>query len=257
MKVYLSIILSCMLLYSTAYSAEATRQHTIQLSSKNKHTTLLEIYSSQGCSSCPPAQRWVNQYENNPALWKTIVPVVFHVDYWDQLGWRDPFASKQFSQRQQEYRRKNKVNSVYTPGFVVEGREWKGWFSGKPLPLINAHHVGQLDVSIDKSVLKLTYQRDKLMNDNKDPLIYNIALLGIGISTQVNKGENAGKTLKENFIVLAHQQTSYARDLPIRLVWDKTQIHAQSYGIAIWITDESLTPLQVVAGDIPKDWVIE
>ncbi|MEI9998612.1 MAG: DUF1223 domain-containing protein [Verrucomicrobiota bacterium] len=54
--------------------------------------TLLELYSSEGCSSCPPAEAWVNGLKNSPALWRTLFPVVFHVDYWDGLGWPDRFA---------------------------------------------------------------------------------------------------------------------------------------------------------------------
>ena len=52
-------------------------------------TTLLELFTSEGCSSCPPAEKWLSQLKSNPDLWKKIVPIAFHVDYWDHLGWRD------------------------------------------------------------------------------------------------------------------------------------------------------------------------
>jgi hypothetical protein len=64
---------------------------------------LLELYTSEGCSSCPPAESWLSGLAGNDALWKDVVPVAFHVDYWDYLGWRDVFASSAFSERQRDY----------------------------------------------------------------------------------------------------------------------------------------------------------
>jgi len=55
-------------------------------------THLIELFTSQGCSSCPPAEAWLSKLKNEPGLWKNFVPLAFHVDYWDRLGWRDPFA---------------------------------------------------------------------------------------------------------------------------------------------------------------------
>ena len=58
---------------------------------------LLEVYSSEGCSSCPPAEEWVSRLSHRSGLWSEFVPVVFHVDYWDSLGWKDALAERQFS----------------------------------------------------------------------------------------------------------------------------------------------------------------
>lgn len=66
-----------LLFFATAAHAEVTT-----FESGTEQVTLVELYSSQGCSSCPPAQRWVNQFKGNPQLWKKVIPVVFHVDYW-------------------------------------------------------------------------------------------------------------------------------------------------------------------------------
>src|SRR5437868_3719162 len=63
-------------------------------------TVLLELYTSEGCSSCPPAEQWMTQLKNAPGLWKSFVPVAFHVDYWDYLGWKDVLSSPNYSQRQ-------------------------------------------------------------------------------------------------------------------------------------------------------------
>src|SRR5438477_8950450 len=85
---------------------------------------LIELFTSQGCSSCPPAEAWLSKLKSEPRLWKDFVPLAFHVDYWDHLGWRDPFAAKEWTARQYEYSAKWKNESVYTPGFVLDGREW-------------------------------------------------------------------------------------------------------------------------------------
>src|SRR5712692_2905929 len=66
-------------------------------------TTLLELFTSEGCSSCPAAEKWLSQFKTNSDLWKRIVPVAFHVDYWDNLGWPDRFAKAEFTDRQRRY----------------------------------------------------------------------------------------------------------------------------------------------------------
>jgi len=88
---------------------------------------LLELFTSEGCSSCPPAETWLSGLRSAPGLWKEFVPASFHVDYWDYLGWRDPWASKIFSYRQRDYAQSWHSDSIYTPGFVLNGREWRSW----------------------------------------------------------------------------------------------------------------------------------
>src|ERR1041385_865018 len=75
----------------------------IVFESKPARAHLLELYTSEGCSSCPPAEQWMSALKNQPRLWQDIVPIAFHVDYWDRLGWRDPFASKLWTDRQAHY----------------------------------------------------------------------------------------------------------------------------------------------------------
>jgi hypothetical protein len=110
---------------------------------------LLELYSSEGCSSCPPADQWLAALRSHAGLWKTFTPIEFHVDYWNRLGWIDRFSLNAFTARQQAYSIEWQTPSVYTPGFVLGGTEWKqpnavvlplpGASSGRP-------RVGQLKV---------------------------------------------------------------------------------------------------------------
>src|SRR5580693_7997010 len=91
--------------------------NSLSFQSSNKQTSLLELYTSEGCSSCPPAETWLSRLKASPGLWGDFVPVAFHVDYWDYLGWRDPWAKSEFSNRQRAYAARWHSQSVYTPGF--------------------------------------------------------------------------------------------------------------------------------------------
>src|SRR5437899_7536374 len=104
------------------------------LQSSENQVAFLALFTSEGCSSCPPAEVWLSGLKTTPGLWKQFVPVAFHVDYWDYLGWRDPWASKAFSDRQRAYVQTWRGDSIYTPGFVLNGQEWRGWSRQKDGP---------------------------------------------------------------------------------------------------------------------------
>jgi len=89
--------------------------------SDETQTSLIELFTSEGCSSCPPSERWMSTLKTSPDLWKKVVPIAFHVDYWDHLGWRDPFASRIATARQRAYAQRL-GEDVYTPALVVDGR---------------------------------------------------------------------------------------------------------------------------------------
>src|SRR6476660_686425 len=79
----------------------ASTPHATTFESGDTQSMLIELFTSEGCSSCPPAEKWLSALKSNQDLWKKIVPVAFHVDYWDRLGWRDRFAKPDFTSRQQ------------------------------------------------------------------------------------------------------------------------------------------------------------
>jgi len=118
----------------------------LSFQSSEQRTPLIELYTSEGCSSCPPAEAWLSKLKTEAGLWKDFVPVAFHVDYWDHLGWRDRFASAVFTERQRAYAAQLKTDSIYTPEFIVNGREWSGWFSNPRLPKVGAERIGILSV---------------------------------------------------------------------------------------------------------------
>jgi hypothetical protein len=84
-----------------------------QFQSAERRAALLEVFTSEGCSSCPPAESWLSHLKEAPGLWNDFVPVAFHVDYWDYLGWRDRWASKEFSDRQRAFAQSWGIDSLY------------------------------------------------------------------------------------------------------------------------------------------------
>ena len=90
--------------------------------SRVEQVPVVELFTSQGCSSCPPADARLGKLKDHPGLWKEFVPLAFHVDYWDYIGWKDRFAETRNGSRQRAYRDSGRVRSIYTPGWVVNGR---------------------------------------------------------------------------------------------------------------------------------------
>lgn len=219
---------------------------TASFQSGEKQTMMIELFTSQGCSSCPPAEAWLNRFVNDPRLWTEIVPIAFHVDYWDDLGWKDPYATRTNTERQYEYRADGHAKSVYTPCFMVNGLEWKGWFEREPLPETSGDIVGILSASLDGRRLSVTFPVSKTRLD------LNVAVLGIGGETDVARGENRGRNLRSDFVALHHLKTTsndgtWSLDLP------NSEGEAERYAIALWVTRQAdPEPIQAVGGWLPS-----
>jgi len=224
----------------------AARAETIFHAGPGK-VSLIELYTSEGCSSCPPAEGWLSKLKNEPRLWKVFVPLAFHVDYWDHLGWRDRFAKPEFTSRQQRYAAAWGGDSVYTPGFVVNGKEWRNWFGGEAVPTISTR-VGVLRVSLGNDG-KLTAT---FIPETAKPraLALNVALLGNELESDVKRGENSGRKLRHDVVVLDLIKIDMANEsnrwtgsvaLSMRSGNDK------SSALAAWIT-ENATPIQATGG---------
>lgn len=163
---------------------------------------LIELYSSEGCSSCPPAEEWMSTLKNSPALWKTIFPVAFHVDYWDGLGWPDRFAKPAYTQRQRNYAARLGQDSVYTPEFVTGGREWRGWFEGGRRPSAPTPTTGELSLEAKDTGANVSVIFAPANPDAAQAYTVNVALLGNNVLSDVERGENSGRQLRHDFVVL-------------------------------------------------------
>lgn len=205
--------------------------------------SLLELYSSEGCSSCPPAEKALYDLREDKNLWKKFVPINFHVDYWNQLGWIDAFSSKKFTDRQHDYANAWKARRVYTPAFVVDGVE-----KGAQLPLLTVNKAkSSLSINIKKESENLL----KVMvgGSTSGPLKLNFALLANGIESAVKSGENKGRTLKHNFVVveLTEQPLKETNEFKIT----KPNVPHKSLSYAIWVSSKTtLQVIQAAGGDL-------
>lgn len=199
---------------------------------------LIELYTSQGCSSCPPAEAWLSKLKSEPGLWKNFVPLAFHVDYWDRLGWRDPYASKEWTARQYHYSENWKSESVYTPGFVLDGREWMS----RSVPTAGTEKPGVLKLLIKEQ--KITAEFVPNGNGTKD-LDLHVAQLGFELTTKVGAGENSGRNLKQDFVVLSLTNQKFSGGKG-EFAFNLDQ---RAGGVAAWISaPNQIDPLQAAGG---------
>src|SRR5258706_11633648 len=211
----------------------------VQFQSGATQTGLLELYTSEGCSSCPPAEAWLSRLKQNPNLWKDFVPVAFHVDYWDYLGWKDPFAYEAHTQRQHDYAALWRSRSVYTPGFVLDGREWREWSNRDELLRPSTKAVGVLTArSEDASQWKLHFK--PAAGSGFHSCDFHAALLGFDLTSDVKAGENRGRKLEHDFVVLAVATTAGAKSdgaAQATIVLNSTLASApKRLGFAAWVT---------------------
>ncbi|MBL8379276.1 MAG: DUF1223 domain-containing protein [Burkholderiales bacterium] len=164
------------------------------------HTVaLVELYTSQGCDSCPPADRWLGTLAGSRLVDERVVPLGLHVNYWDHLGWKDPYAKALFTDRQRAISRASGVSYVYTPQVVVQGRDFRGWGSAAfatRLDAINrtpARAEIRLSMEVAGDALRLAAQAKASARSQ-----LFAALAQDRISNKVTAGENRGATLAHN-----------------------------------------------------------
>jgi hypothetical protein len=172
---------------------------------------LVELYTSEGCSSCPPADRWLSALRASGLGPDRLVPLSLHVDYWDYIGWKDRYASPAWTDRQKAYAGALELRTLYTPQMVIDGRvDAVGSDRSNVSYLIDrAAALPKLELTLDSSgsrhVLHLPEARFS------KPATVWLVIYDPEQRTQVNRGENAGSTLSEYNIV---------RDLRKLASWD-------------------------------------
>ena len=156
---------------------------------------VVELFTSQGCSSCPPAEKYLGELARRPA----VLALTFHVDYWDELGWRDRFSLPQATGRQRDYAAALGLRSVYTPQAIVDGtREFVG---SNRAAIDVALHEGRTDVPVGLSIHDASIVVDVgTMDSAESSDVLLIAYLR-SATTAIGRGENAGRTIQESNIV--------------------------------------------------------
>jgi hypothetical protein len=172
---------------------------------------VVELFTSEGCSSCPPADEWLQQLaEAQPVAGADVIALEQHVDYWNRLGWSDPFSDAQFSARQSAYADRFNSAGVYTPQMIVDGQtEFPGGNQAKARAAIaNAARTPKATISLARAGatrpdgVPLTVRVEKLptLNPDDTPEVL-LAITEDGLSTDVPTGENAGQRLRHAAVV--------------------------------------------------------
>ncbi len=169
---------------------------------------LLELFTSEGCSSCPPADRLLEFFDRNqPVDGATLIVLSEHVDYWDHLGWKDPYSSHQFSERQEQYGRRLHVESVYTPQLVVNGRAQVVGSDAAEAKAAIRRSIGHARVPVTISAvtrkgqqITLHLEAGGLQAKAAAATVY-VAIADDEDVSQVSRGENAGRALRHVAVV--------------------------------------------------------
>jgi len=169
---------------------------------------VVELFTSEGCSSCPPADAFLRQLTKEARQKnQRIFTLSFHVDYWDHLGWKDPFSNNQYTQRQRIYANIRKGRSVYTPQMIINGVRA---FGGYQTDLAQKHiaqalnqpsisHISLTNLTHSASEIEITYDIKTLSGGE----VLNLALVERNLANKIRSGENSGRTLRHANVVRA------------------------------------------------------
>ncbi len=213
MKLILILSAAFIFLGSIAYNAKKANTNTESPKIKNmvasesssankKAPVLVELFTSEGCSSCPPADKNLIYFnEKQPVPEAEVITLSMHVDYWNRLGWTDPFSSSKYSERQGFYSDTFKLGEVYTPQMIVDGA---AQFVGSNLDeakraIGTAAKSPKADVALSVAGNKL-YVRISAIPDNTVANVF-VAVAEDNLSTAVRRGENGGRTLPHASVV--------------------------------------------------------
>jgi len=184
---------------------------------------LVELFTSEGCSSCPPADRWLSALGRRTADTGSVVPIAWHVDYWDYIGWKDRFAQGAFSARQRALAQARREPVIYTPQVLVQGRDFRRWSQGGFDALLAritpqaarariALEIGARTASKVEVALEARLLDDAARGAPGEHALYVAATAG-GFRTAVRAGENAGRALEHDHVAFGWQgPIAFGRD---------------------------------------------
>lgn len=198
---------------------------------------VVELYTSEGCSSCPPADRWLSALKGRP----DVLALAFHVNYWDRLGWPDRFATAATTERQHQLQRASGAPYVYTPQVMLNGRDLRQWRHAA-LPGLPARGVS-LVLAREGSTVQATVD-----SPATQPVAGYWAVLENGHVSRVKAGENAGETLAHDHVVTLYRPVAAWGGGIRKLSLDLPAPGTAARRVAFVVTDASgATPLQALA----------
>jgi len=192
---------------------------------------LLELFTSEGCSSCPPADILLPQLATENT---NVIPLSFHVDYWNHLGWTDPFSQAEFSDRQRQYGRQFRLESIYTPQLIING-EFEMVGSNRSTAETDIKNVLRNRAEVEVKIAQVRKEDNKLSIDctlsgNTDQTDVMVALVQKHAEMKVKGGENRGSKLSHTNVVRsfsqqpAQKKMQFGVDVPKNLAEDNMQL---------------------------------
>lgn len=172
---------------------------TCEVTTGDRLTPVIDLYTSEGCSSCPPADRWLSTLKGMP-----VVAQAFHVAYWDYIGWKDRFAAPAFTVRQKELAAANGLSGIYTPQLVRNGHDWPMWW--QPSQAIDFKAPSRAAISLKKGDGADAFEARVTPNSGIAGWTAYWTVTEHNHSSRVKAGENAGEYLKHDFVVRQYVQ---------------------------------------------------
>ncbi len=230
----LRVLMLTSLISLSAYAGEP-----IEISSGDRQTAVVELYTSEGCSSCPSADRWLSRLIETSKGELNVLALAFHVDYWDYLGWKDRFSSADYTRRQRHLGANNLQRTIYTPEFFVNGMEARGTNN----ILDKIQQANQRQAPLD---LKLTVSRDDtgLLLELHSPgdrstvgqVHHRYLVYENNLSTDVKRGENSGETLNHQQVVRYMSQAQNLNQNNQHRIAIEPDWNPQNIGVAVLVT---------------------
>ena len=218
--------------------------------SAERRVALLELYTSEGCDSCPPADRWVSRLPAKGLTPERVVVLAFHVDYWDRLGWTDRFGQARFTQRQRELNDRNRARVVYTPQLVLNGKDYRRSgdeeFARRLADLNRERPRASIRLALEPAADRVKVGGTWSSTEAAEAGAW-LALYENRLSSEIKAGENRGKRLDHDFVVrdLAgpFPKGAIAHSFALDKRWDRANI-----GVASFVQDpKSGDVLQAIA----------
>ena len=177
--------------------------------SSDRTVALVELYTSEGCDSCPPADRWLSSLGPKGYAPDRVVPVALHVDYWDYIGWKDPYARQAHSARQRKMAKLARAAMVYTPQVMLQGQDFRSWGSSafdQAVSKINAQPAkARISMTLDtrrKDAFEVEAAAELLGAAPSPDLALYLGAYENKLVSEVKAGENRGKSLPHDYVVL-------------------------------------------------------
>ena len=197
----------CLIAIAAFGAAGIARAAPCTAASGARTTVLVELYTSEGCDSCPPADSWLSALQSDYSP-DRVVPLALHVDYWNYLGWNDPYARREFSTRQRRLAELKRAKAVYTPQVLLQGLDFRRWgtkdFDAEVARVNGFAARARLELRLEaagKTALEVAFGAQLLDKSQLKDAVAYLAAYENRLVSEVRSGENRGRALRHDFVV--------------------------------------------------------